>query len=345
MSPVRGWETQHSSEGQITRYTVLRDLGSAVASGGFATRGGLSAGSGPPLSDPGIEVEELTRSDVRDLMRDPSVRAVAPVMPMALIFPEGGSGAATAAGPGWGVSAVRADTSQRTGRGVTVAVLDTGIDDRHPAFAGVTLEQVDFSGSGNGDRQGHGTHCAGTVFGRDVAGTRIGVAPGVQRALIGKVLGDDGRGESVMLFQAMQWAVARGAQVISMSLGFDFPGMAKAYTDGGWPADLATSVALEAYRANLRVFDDLVSMIRSLEPFGAGTVIVAAAGNESHRDIDPRYVIGPSLPAAAEGVLSVGALERSRGGLGIARSRTRRQPCPRPAWTSPRRRREAASAF
>ena len=68
----------------------------------------------------------------------------------------------------WGIGAVGADRSTRTGAGVVPCVLDTGIDASHPAFAGVSLLEEDFSGTGTGDRQGHGTHCAGTVFGRDV---------------------------------------------------------------------------------------------------------------------------------------------------------------------------------
>jgi subtilisin family serine protease len=201
---------------------------------------------------------------------------------------------------------------------VTVAILDTGIDASHAAFAGMTLVQQDFSGTGDGDRQGHGTHCAGTVFGRDVEGTRIGVAPGVERALIGKVLGDDGGGDSDMLFRGMQWAVQQGAQVISMSLGFDFPGMVKGLADRGWPVDLATSRALEAYRANLRMFDALMRMVAATVPFTDGVVVVAASGNESKRHVNPDHEIGVSLPAAAEGVLSTGALGRSAEGLVVA---------------------------
>ena len=82
-----------------------------------------------------------------------------------------------------------ADTSSCTGNGIVVAVLDTGIDASHPAFAGVEVIQKDFTGEGDGDQHGHGTHCAGTIFGRNVNGTRIGVAMGVKKALIGKVLG------------------------------------------------------------------------------------------------------------------------------------------------------------
>jgi subtilisin family serine protease len=301
----------------MSSYTVLRDLSSPATAGPF--EGGLRPGAAVAApSEPRIDVESLTKTDIQTLARDPQVRAIAPVMPTTLIHPFEVSDA-EAAKTAWGITAVGADTSPRTGAGVVVSVLDTGIDADHPAFAGVTLVEEDFSGAGNGDKQGHGTHCAGTVFGRDVDGTRIGVAPGVRKALIGKVLGDDGSGDSDMIFKGIQWAVQEGAQVISMSLGFDFPGMVKRLVDRDWPVDLATSAALEAYRANLRMFDALMQMIRSRDAFGLGTVVVAAAGNESRRDVKPDYEIAASLPAAAEGVVSVGALEQSPHGLKIAR--------------------------
>jgi len=301
----------------MPRYTVLRDLSRPVTAGPFESTVGARAEVAVP-TEPRVDVEELTKEGVQTLARDPEVQAIAPVMPTELIRPVEVS-AAEAATTAWGVTAVGADISARSGAGVVVAVLDTGIDAGHAAFAGVTLVEEDFSGSGNGDKQGHGTHCAGTIFGRDVDGTRIGVAPGVQKALIGKVLGDDGSGDSDMIFKGIQWAVQHGAQVISMSLGFDFPGLVKRLTDRNWPADLATSVALEAYRANLRMFDALMQMVRSRDAFGAGTVVVAAAGNESRRDVNPDYEIAVSLPAAAEGVVSVGALEQAPEGLKIAR--------------------------
>lgn len=299
-------------------YLVLRDVSQEGTGGPFGAGARAGAGfgiaeAGPP--EPTVAVEQLDKSDVRALSRSSEVKAIAPVMPTRLVEPLAVDEPSSTA---WGISAVKADVSSRTGAGVRVAVLDTGIDASHEAFAGVDLVERDFSGSGDGDRQGHGTHCAGTVFGRDVQGTRIGVARGIEQALIGKVLGDDGSGDSEMLFRGIQWAVDSGARVISMSLGFDFPGMVKMLTERGWPADLATSAALEAYRANLRMFDALMLLSARREPFGGGAVVVAAAGNESHREKHPDYEIAVSVPAAAEGVVSVGAVGESPQGLQVA---------------------------
>ena len=66
----------------------------------------------------------------------------------------------------------------------------------------------------------------------------------MSRALDCKVLDKHGSGEAEMVFKAMQWALDERADVISMSLGFDFTGMVSDMVADNWPADLATSVAL-----------------------------------------------------------------------------------------------------
>lgn len=304
-------------------FILLRDLTQGRRATGLYTPSlpypGLESFAAQPAAElppePSITVEHLDAADLREAARDPDVLGVARSMPTCLIAPTGRAAASATSGDTWGVRAVGADGSAFDGAGVTVAVLDTGIDRAHPAFAGVTLTEEDFSGSGNGDVNGHGTHCAGTIFGRDVDGQRIGVARGVTSALIGKVLGDSGDGSSEMLFNGMEWATRNNAQVLSMSLGFDFPGMAARLMDAGWPTELATSAALEAYRMNLRMFDRLLAMIEARAAFNGGTVVVAASGNESRR---PDYELSVSVPAAAQGVISVGALGQEPAGLTVA---------------------------
>lgn len=299
-------------------YIVLRDLQASSTRepiGGPVRPPGGAAPPAPP--EPRLDVERLEPRELHDIARDPEVAAISPPMPIRLIRPFDAEGEADT-DDAWGIPAVGADLSAYTGQGVVVSVLDTGIDASHAAFQGVTLVQEDFSGSGNGDVDGHGSHCAGTIFGRDVDGCRIGVAPGIELALIGKVLADDGTGSSEMIFRGIRWAAEEGAHVISMSLGFDFPGLVAQLTEEDWPVDLATSLALEAYRGNLRMFDALMGMVRAREVFGSGTVVVAAAGNESKRNEHPDYEIAASLPAAAEGVVSVGALAQDGAMFAVA---------------------------
>src|SRR5262245_31882139 len=308
-------------------YTILRNLavpkdGAVPKSADFEVMGAATTAAAPPapvLPQPHMQVDDLSEKDAREAARDPQVKGVAQVMPVTLIAPTDTADAgAAAASSAWGIEAVKANTSPCTGSGIVVAVLDTGIDKNHHAFFGVDITEEDFTGAGNGDQHGHGTHCAGTIFGQDVSGTRIGIARGVKRALIGRVLGAKGNGNSDMIFNGLQWAVSQGAHVVSMSLGFDFPGMVESMVEGGWPAALATSNALEAYRANLRMFDALMGMIKARAELLGSAVIIAAAGNESRRKADPKFRIAASLPAAAEDVISVAALAKSGPSFDIA---------------------------
>lgn len=263
---------------------------------------------------------ELDRSAIPLLTSDANVLAVAPAMPTRLIQPRDGPAPDTAAQAiPWGIAAVKADRSTATGEGIVVAVLDTGIDAGHAAFQGVELVQKDFSGEGNGDQNGHGTHCAGTIFGRPVNGTRIGVAQGVQKALIGKVLGQTGGGATDGIVDAILWALDEGAHVISMSLGMDFGRYVKDMIEQhNMPPELATARALEGYRTNTRLFDTLADHVKARGTLAHPTLIVAAAGNESRRDQDPDFEVGVSPPAIAEGIVSVAAVGSGAGGFTTA---------------------------
>ena len=311
----------------VTReYVVVTDVMGTV--GGTQAKGEAdfmaAASAAEKLEGAVVETADLTPREARAIDNSPG-KVVAPMMPTRLIVPmakdDGDSwvpsstsdavpdrtGQPTEAA--WGVVATKADWSAFSGAGATVAILDTGIDRAHAAFAGMTkIVEKDFTGTGDGDDNGHGTHCAGTVFGRDCYGYRIGVARGVDRALIGKVMDGDGLGGSSALFDGIYWAISNQADVISMSLGFDFPGfVAHLVNKTGLPVDLATSQALVGFRQNLRAFDALMSYAKAQSAMGAGPVVVAATGNESKAQISSRFRIDASLPAAALEVIGIGA--------------------------------------
>ncbi|MFD6550840.1 S8 family serine peptidase, partial [Streptomyces sp. NPDC058398] len=139
------------------------------------------------------------------------------------------------------------------GKGVKVAVLDTGADSHHPDLADrITGSQSFVPDETTEDGHGHGTHTASTVGGSGAAsdGAEKGVAPGAD-LLIGKVLSDDGYGQDSWIIAGMEWAVDQGAKVISMSLGSSDP------SDGTDPMSQAVN----------RLTDD------------SGALFVIAAGN------------------------------------------------------------------
>jgi subtilisin family serine protease len=252
-------------------------------------------------------------SDAGDLRADPQNAAVmdADVM-LSLITPRASAAdeetALTLAGaikmPA-GLIAVKAHTSPFTGQGVTVAVLDTGLDDSHPAFTGKTIVKRDFTGEGANptdvsDKDGHGTHCAGTVCGTTVDGIRVGVAPGVTKLCIGKVLGKNG-GSLEMFIKGMMWAVVdEKALIVSMSLGYDLPGNVKRLIARGVDPALAAQAAMNQQSDIIKG----VSTLRAfLESQSNNVIFAAASGNESAR---PRFVLDAGLPAAE--LFAVGAV-------------------------------------
>ena len=288
-------------------YVVLRSRVLTRGPGHFATRGRRV----------GFELEQykLSEAESLEIRQDPRTHAIAPAMPMRLIEPAEApedvpvfEGTAT-----WGVEAVRATDSPFDGSGIIVSVLDTGIDLKHEAFKGIDIKCRNFTNEDDDDQNGHGTHCAATIFGRDVAGYRIGVARGVEQVLIGKVLGENG-GMSNTIARAIQWSLDEKAHVISMSLGVDFPGFVDEMVRRGLDINAATSIALKGYRDNINLFSALRNEIEALEGFEHGTTIVSASGNESRR---PKYEIDVSPPASSVGI-AVGALGQSDKGLSVA---------------------------
>jgi subtilisin family serine protease len=168
------------------------------------------------------------------------------------------------------------------GAGVAVAVLDTGVDDGHPALAGQVDAQTNFTTAASPvDGNGHGTHVASLVAGTGAGsdGARQGIATGAD-LLSAKVLDDDGFGLQSWVIAGMEWAAAEGADVVNLSLG-------------GPPA--AT--------------DD--PLVQSLENLTAqtGTLFVVAAGNRGGLGASPFTIETPGSAAAALTVGSVTATD------------------------------------
>lgn len=125
----------------------------------------------------------------------------------------------------WSLSSYRVPAAwqQSKGAGVRVLVVDTGVDDVHAAegdLAGAIWQRRDFSGSrrGSSDREGHGTHTAGTIAARLNGFGVPGVAPECQLA-IAKALGDDGTGSTEAVIDALAWGVELGCDLANLSLG------------------------------------------------------------------------------------------------------------------------------
>lgn len=164
------------------------------------------------------------------------------------------------------------------GTGVTVAVLDTGIDATHPDVSASIVGQADFTGSPHGarDGHGHGTHVASTVLGSGAAskGLRKGVAPGA-KLLVGKVCDDNGECPDDAIIAGMDWAAHSGAKVVNLSLGGE-------PTDGTDPMSQALN---ELSRTT-------------------GTLFVVAAGNSGF--VAKKVV----TPGSADDALTVAAVDK-----------------------------------
>jgi subtilisin family serine protease len=285
------------------RYVML-EIRPAVANRDDFDFGPESVDQPPEVA---FSAEHLTEAQAAEAGADPR-RVVAKVMPIALLEPvpsEPGIGNGTPC-DSWGIEAVRADRTALTGKGIKVAILDTGIVASLPTFNGVSISQRNFTHDPNDeDTDGHGTHCAGTVLGRPVNGCRIGVAPGITDLLVGKVLGQGGDTEGIL--QAIFWAATSGASIISMSLGIDFPKAVAQQVAQGIPVQSATSRALTAYRDNVAAFDQAAALLRNAS-FGHPVLIVAASGNGSHRQPPNDYTVAASPPSTSTGVVAVGAI-------------------------------------
>ncbi|MGW2713206.1 S8 family peptidase, partial [Streptomyces sp. NPDC001356] len=161
-----------------------------------------------------------------------------------------------------------------TGKGVKVAVLDTGVDTSHPDLKDQVIESKNFTTAADAkDHFGHGTHVASIVAGTGAksGGKYKGVAPDA-KLLNGKVLDDNGFGDDSGILAGMEWAASQGADVINLSLGgYDTPEI-----------------------------DPLEAEVNKLSA-EKGVLFAIAAGNEGPQSI--------GSPGSADAALTVGAVD------------------------------------
>lgn len=165
-----------------------------------------------------------------------------------------------------------------TGSGIVVAVIDTGVDARHPDLVGQTVDGYDAvtdtplpAGTAT-DPYGHGTHVAGIIAAHTGNGIAVAsVAPGVKIMPL-RVLNENGEGYDTDVVEAILWAVDNDADVINLSLGGP-----------------ETSAILED------------AVMRATK---AGIPVVASAGNSAAEDNEPSY---PAVYPEAIAVASHGA--------------------------------------
>ncbi len=182
----------------------------------------------------------------------------------------------------WNISMVKADQvwQRVTGRGVKVAILDTGIDENHPDLTVAGGASFVTGVSSFDDDQGHGSHCAGITGARNNDEGIVGVAPECSLFAV-KVLAGNGRGQLSWILGGMRWAVEQGMDIVSMSLGSS--------------ADSAEAACVLAYQR----------AAQQLEQVGA--MVVTSSGN-SRRTAKPWV----GQPARCPGFMAVGAVDRNR---------------------------------
>jgi subtilisin family serine protease len=226
---------------------------------------------------------QLDANQVEQLLANPDVEYIEPDYKIYAL----GTGAVSSSGIGvlsssqtipYGVAMVNAPAvwPRTKGAGTRVALMDTGISMYHPDRGNV-VGSVSFATDQTGailpveDFDGHGTHTSGTIAAADNDIGVVGVAPQAD-LLIAKVLDNTGSGQDSWLISGIEWAVNNNAKVISMSIG-----------------GYSYSAALDTACSNA---------------FAAGTLLIAAAGNDN--------ISTPSYPAALPSVISVAAIDQSK---------------------------------
>ncbi|MEV8308902.1 type VII secretion-associated serine protease mycosin [Streptomyces flavidovirens] len=182
----------------------------------------------------------------------------------------------------WSLQRVLLDQlrEQATGEGVTVAVIDTGVDDSNPQLRGaMAAGGDDYVGNTDGstDIEGHGTRVAGIIAARELEGTGFaGIAPEAKILPLRYTGAEEKQGNSATMSAAIKDAVAKGAKIINIS------------------SDTANK------KDNAQLRNTVAAAV------DAGALIIAASGNDGADGKSAN-----TYPASYPGVLAVAASDRN----------------------------------
>jgi subtilisin family serine protease len=234
---------------------------------------------------------ELDRDDLARLLDEaPDVVAVHPDMEFTLppvtetsAIPDAITENSTAS---WGITATGAlsvwGAYGARGAGVTVGVLDTGVDATHPDLAGKIAAWAEFDAAGQPvlgsephDSADHGTHVCGTIAGGNASGQWIGMAPEAKLA-VGLVL-KGGSGSPKQVLAGIDWAAAQGVDVLSMSLS------ATLFTVDA--PDVFTAAFVNCRRLGIPVVAAIGNRGTQTGASTGSDVFALAVGATDHRDV------------------------------------------------------------
>ncbi|WP_295118519.1 S8 family serine peptidase [uncultured Chitinophaga sp.] len=185
----------------------------------------------------------------------------------------------------WGNIATNVVGTHLSGKGIRVAILDTGIDNTHPLFAGRIIEKESFiDGEDYVDTNGHGTKVAAIAAGGSemVGGRRIGVAYEAD-LYCGKVLPKAGPGKDEPVIDGIEWALSKKCHIVNLSL-----------------SRLPFAHEKQPFS---QAFEDVAQMSLVNQ-----CLIVAAAGNFADRDNGIK--VGVGAPANSPSIMAVSAVDQ-----------------------------------
>jgi len=213
------------------------------------------------------------------------------------------------------------------GEGVTVAVLDTGCDLEHEDLCDSFVPGYNFVDDNNSpvDKNGHGTHVAGTIAASDNNKGIVGIAP-MAKIMPIKCLDDNGSGRGLWISKAIRYAADNGADIISMSLGmgrtshsiessldyakskgclvFCAAGNAGNHVDIMYPASSTLTVSIGAIDKNLNICNFSCSG-ETLDFLAPGQDIISCTPNNTYSKTSGTSMATPYASACAALLLSL----------------------------------------